>query len=273
LAHRIVVLGGGFAGIAAARRLERLLRPDEASLTLVSFENFSLFTPMLPEVASSGLEARHVCTPVRTVLHRTEFFLGNVLGVDLAARTVEVEHALIGTRRTIGYDQLAFALGSVNSTFDLPGVAERTLPLKTLEDAERLRNHIIAMLEVAAVTRDPIERASLLRFVFVGGGFTGVEAAGEMVDFFRSAARYYPTIARGEIVISLIEGGATLLPELQRGMGTYSARLLERRGVEVILGEMVKSVDDEGLHLSGGRTLAAHTIVWSAGVGAPAEVA
>jgi NADH dehydrogenase FAD-containing subunit len=265
----IVILGAGFAGIATARVLERMLRPDEAKITLISRENYSLFTPMLPEVSSSGLEARHIVTPVRVQLRHTEFVLAKVTAVDLDRRTIDVEHALVGTHQVIAYDQLAFALGSVTSTFNIPGVAERALPLKTLEDAERLRNHVIAMLEIAAVTSDPVLRTRLLRFVFVGGGFTGVEAAGEMTDFFRSALRFYPTLAPAEIAIALIEGGKALLPDLDPAMGRYSARLLKRRGIDVVLDDPVVAVDDAGLHLKSGRVFASETVVWSAGVRPP----
>ncbi|MBC5810862.1 MAG: NAD(P)/FAD-dependent oxidoreductase [Candidatus Eremiobacteraeota bacterium] len=265
-AARIAILGGGFGGLTATRTLERLLHPGEAELTLVSDENFSVFTPMLPEVGSGNLETRHIVTPVRAQLRRTRFILGRVTGVDLESRRIDVEHPLDGSRRTIEYDHVVFALGSTTSTFGLPGVAERTLPYKTLEDAERLRNRTIAMLERAAVSQDEAERRRFLAFAFVGGGFTGVEAAGELVDFFKSVGRYYPSIAEAEISISLIEAGAKLLPELQVGMGEYSALSLERRGVRVLLNAPVASVDAEGLHLKDGTTIAAATIVWSAGV-------
>jgi NADH dehydrogenase len=262
----IVILGGGFGGMATARALERLLRPEEATVTVVSRENFSLFTPMLPEVSSGNLEARHVATPVRAQLRRAQFVLGEVRGIDLAAKTVDVEHVLAHLPRTLHYDQLVLALGSVTSTFNLPGVAEHALPLKTLEDADRLRNHVIAALELADVATDPEVRKRLLTFIFVGGGFTGVEAAGEMLDFFRSSVRFYRSIDPAEVEIYLIEGGRKLLPELQAGMGEYSAKALEKRGVRVLLDTFVAGADDDGLMLKDGRRLSAGTIVWSAGV-------
>jgi NADH dehydrogenase len=266
MATRILILGGGFAGLAVARKLERLLRPDEATVTLVSRENFSLFTPMLPEVGSGNLETRHVVTPVRAQLRRTTFVLGNIKRVDLEAKTVEVEHVIAHSHQTLAYDHLVFALGSVNSTFDLPGIAERSIPYKTLEDADRLRNHIIAMLEVAAVTDDSEERRRQLRFVFVGGGFTGVETAGEMADFFRSSLHFYPTIRRDEVEVYLVEGGKKLLPELQAGMGEYSAEALSRRGIRVMTNAMVEGADEEGLKIKNGPKIETRTIVWSAGV-------
>lgn len=243
-----------------------MLRPGEADLTLVSRENFSLFTPMLPEVGSGNLETRHVVTPVRAQLRRTEFVLGDVVGVDLHAKTVEVERRLMGSRLSLQYDQLVFALGAVTSTFGLPGVEERVLPYKTLADAERVRNHIIATLEIADVTSDAAERARLLRFVFVGGGFTGVEAAGEMADFFRSSLRFYRSIRPEELEIVLVEGEKTLLPGLAPGMGSYSAKVLKRRGIRVMTGAMVAAADDVGLRLHDGTVLETGTIVWSAGI-------
>jgi NADH dehydrogenase len=263
---RILILGGGFAGLAAARRLERLLRPDEATVTVVSSENYSLFTPMLPEVGSGNLETRHVVTPIRAQLRRATFALGDVLAIDLEARTVDVRHPIAGFRQAFPYDHLVFALGSVTSTFGLPGIAEHSIPYKTLEDADRLRNHVIATLETAAVTLDPAERKRLLTFVFVGGGFTGVEAAGEMADFFRSTMRFYRSLERAEIDIVLIEGGKKLLPELQAGMGEYSAKALGRRGIRVLLDTLVAGADERGLLLKNGATIETKTIVWSAGV-------
>ncbi|HMD03157.1 MAG TPA: FAD-dependent oxidoreductase, partial [Candidatus Baltobacteraceae bacterium] len=253
----VVILGGGFGGVSTARTLERILRPDEATVTVVSRENYSLFTPMLPEVSSGNLETRHIVTPLRAQLRRSRFILGDVRSIDLAARTLEVQHPILHSMQTLSYDHLVFAMGAVTSTFNLPGVAEHALPLKTLEDADRLRNHVIAMLELADVAPDPRERKRLLTFVFVGGGFTGVEAAGEMLDTFRSSMRYYRSIDPKEIDVVLVEGGTKLLPELQAGMGEYSARNLERRGVRVMLNALVASADAAGLHLKDGTRIEA----------------
>jgi NADH dehydrogenase len=266
MSKHIVILGGGFAGVTTATRLEKILKPEEATVSLISRENFTAFTPMVPEVSSGGLEPRHVATPVRAQLRRTNFYLGEVLGVDLLGKSVEIEHTMLGRRQTLAYDHLVFALGSVTSSFGLPGIEERALPLKTLEDAERLRNHVVAMLETADVTTDAAARKRLLTFVFVGGGFTGVEATGEMVDLFRSVRRFYRTIDPGEIDVVLVEGGRKLLPELQEGMGEYSARALTKRGVRVLLDALVAGADEEGLLLKNGERIPAATIVWSAGV-------
>jgi NADH dehydrogenase len=263
---KILILGGSFAGIATARALERTLRPDEAEITVVSRENFSVFTPMLPEVSSGNLEARHIVTPIRAQLRHARYILGDVKSVDLGARRVDVEHPLDGSRRMLEYDHIVFGLGSVTSTFGLPGIAERSLPMKTLLDADALRNHILSAVELADVTADPERRRRLLTFAIVGGGFTGVEVAGELIDFFRSILPFYQAIDRGEIAIHLVEGGSKLLPELQAGMGEYSARALARRGVQVRLNALVAGADASGLQLKDGSRIPTATIVWSAGV-------
>ena len=154
----------------------------------------------------------------------------------------------------------------MTSTFGLPGIDRWSLPLKTLEDAERLRNHVIAMLELADVAVDPAEKRRLLTFVFVGGGFTGVEAAGEMLDLFKSIHRFYRNIARDEIESILVEGGPKLLPDLQAGMGEYAERALRARGVKVRTNTLVAGADERGLLLQSGEHIPSATIVWSAGV-------
>ncbi|MEO9170743.1 MAG: NAD(P)/FAD-dependent oxidoreductase [Candidatus Baltobacteraceae bacterium] len=263
---RIAILGGGFAGIAVARRLERLLHRGEADIVLVSRENFSLFTPMLPEVSSGALDVRHVATPIRSQLHRTQFMLADVRALDLERSEVRIVHTLTGVEETIGYDHVAIALGSTTSTFDLPGVAARVFALKTLEDAGILRNRIVWLLELADSITDPESRARLLTIVVVGGGFTGVEAAGEFVELFRSVVRYYPTIKLAEIRLVLVEGGPVLLPGLPEKMGSYSKRALLKRKVEILTSDGVASADDDGLVLQSGKRIETATIVWSAGV-------
>lgn len=262
----IVILGGGFAAVAAASKLERLLPAHEASITLISRENFSLFTPMLPEVSSGEIDTRHVVTPIRTQLRRTQFILGEVRAIDFERRQVQLVHILRGTSDRIDYDQLVLSLGSASSTFGLPGVAERVFALKTLEDAGILRNRFMWLLELADTIADDLERRRLLCIVVVGGGFTGVEAAGEMVDLFKNVVRFYRNLTSADIRIILVEAGQTLLAGLPPKMGTYSTRDLQRRGVEVVLNDGVRGADDGGLLLASGRHIQTKTIVWSAGV-------
>jgi NADH:ubiquinone reductase (H+-translocating) len=267
---RIVILGGGFGGIAVAQRLERRLRPGEGELTLISRENFSLFTPMLPEVSSGELDVRHIVTPIRTQLRHTRFILADVRAIDLAASSVEYTHTLTGLGESIAYDQLVIGLGSSTSTFGLPGVAEHVFALKTLEDAAVLRNRLVWLLELADSTTDTALRKRYLTIVVVGGGFTGVEAAGEFVELFRSVLRFYPTIDPAMVRVILIEAGPTLLPGLPERMGSYSAAFLRKRGVEIITGDGVASADDDSITLHSGRRIETKTIVWSAGV-APSQ--
>jgi NADH dehydrogenase len=263
---QILILGAGFAGVATARGLERDLRADEAEITVVGRDNFSLFTPMLPEVSAGGLETRHVVTPVRAQLRRSRYVLGDVVAIDLDARKVDVQHSITGAKQTLAYDQLVFALGSVTSTFGIPGVAEHALPLKTLEDAERLRNRVIASLELADVTSDPAERARLLTYVIVGGGYTGAEGAGELIDLFHSITPYYRSIAPGDIRMVLIEAGPELLAGLPPGMGRYTKKNLVSRGIELHLGDAVTSLDDRAICLASGLIIPTATVLWSAGV-------
>ena len=266
MSAKIVILGGGFAGVAVAQRLEKKLRPGEAEIAIVSRENFTLFTPMLPEVSSGGIETQHIVTPVRAQLHRSTFVLGEIVRIDLDARVVEAQHPLTGDVTSLAYDHLVLALGSVNATFGIPGVTEHTLPLKTIEDAETLRNRIIAALEQAAVTPPGPEREQLLTFVVVGGGYTGCETAGELVDLFRSIVPFYRMLALREVRIVLIEAGKALLPDLPPQMGAYTTRNLTRRGVELLLGNGVKEVDRHGLGLQSGTRIGSATRIWSAGV-------
>jgi NADH dehydrogenase len=265
LSH-VLILGAGFAGIATARALERTLRTDEATITVVGRDNFTLFTPMLPEVFAGGLETRHIVTPVRAQLRRAQYVLGDVVAIDLDGRTAEVQHMITGAQQTLRFDQLVLALGSVTSTFGIPGVAEHALPLKSLEDAERLRNRIIASLELADVTRDPAERARLLTYVIVGGGYTGCEAAGELIDLFHSITHFYESIALRDVRIVLIEAGGTLLFGLPDAMGRYTAKNLASRGVDLIFNDPVAALDERCITLKSGMVIPSATVIWSAGV-------
>jgi NADH:ubiquinone reductase (H+-translocating) len=268
----IVIVGGGFGGIAVALQLERRLRPGEAEIVVLSRDNYTLFTPMLPEVTSGELEVRHVVTPIRVQLRRSTFVLCDVEHIDVAHRTLEYRHVLTGRRRTLAYDHVVLALGSSTSTFGLPGVEEHVWALKTLRDADALRNRLVWLLELADTTDDVRRRRQLLTLVVVGGGFTGVEAAGEMYEMFRSVIRYYRNIRLDDVRMVLVEAGPTLLAGLPPKMGIYAGRVLRRRGIEIMTGDGVASADEEGLALQSGTRIESATIVWSAGV-APSPMA
>jgi NADH dehydrogenase len=262
----ILILGGGFAGLALAQRLERILRPGEANVTLVSRDNYALFTPMLPEVSAGDLEPRHIVSPLRGLLRRTTLLLAEVTDIRFETREIDVRFLLGDGTRSLRYDHLAIATGSVTATFGIPGVGEYTFPFKRLEDADALRNHIIATLELADVQPDPVRRRALLRYAVVGGGYTGVEVAGELVDFFESIVRFYRNVDRREIEIVLVEGGSKLLPDLLPRMGEYTTAFLQRRGVKVLVDSLVAAIDARGIELKNGTRVDAQTVVWSAGV-------
>ena len=262
----IVVVGGGFAGVAVARRLERRLGPAEARIVLVSRNNYSLFTPMLPEVTSGELEVRHVVTPIREQLHTAQFILADVEAIDIKEHAVRYRHVLTRIVSTQTFDQLVLALGSSTSTFGLPGVAENTWALKTLADADALRNHLVWLLEMADTIADDERRERLLCVTIVGGGFTGVETAGEIAGLFRSVVPLYKNLRANRPKIVLVEAGTALLAGLPAKMGEYSRRVLQRKGVEVVLGDGVAAADEHSLTLQSGRHIATETIVWSAGV-------
>jgi NADH dehydrogenase len=260
----IVILGGGFAGATTARELERRA-PAGAEIVLVNRENFQLFTPMLPEVASGSLDMRAIVQPLRVSLARTRIVVGEATAVDVAARTVRVDLAVLEREQTLSYDHLIIALGSETSTHGIPGIREHAYPLKTLPDAARLRARIGSAFEAAAAETDRGERDGWLRFVIVGGGFTGVEAAGELAGFVRRMHRYYPALRDVAPEIVVIHGGSRLLEDLAPEFGNRAAASLAARGVRIELSADVASADSGGIRLASGKRIDARTIVWTAG--------
>jgi NADH dehydrogenase len=256
--HRAVagnlILGGGFAGAYVARLL------GKAGATLVSTENFMLYTPLLPEAASGTLEPRHVVVPLRVMCPHAELLLGRVTSVDEAARAVHV--ATETGETSIEYDRLVLALGAVTRMLPVPGLAEHALRFKTLEDAIRLRNHVLRRLELAAA--GDAERQ--LAFVFVGAGYAGVEALAELRDLVRDALRYYPTLHDAPQRWVLVDAAPKILAEIPARLGEYAARELTGRGVEIRTGATLQSVDAREAVLSTGERIPTATLVWTAGV-------
>jgi len=268
---RVVILGGGFAGVATARALEHVGK-RRVDITLVSRQNFMLFTPMLPEVAAGSIEARDIMQPLRAELHRgtngtgiSEFELGEAIGVDLGARAVTIRHPITHDLKRLEYDELVLALGATDSTMGVPGVEKFALPLKTIADAEIVRSRVVGALEVAAKTHDLLERDRLLRFVIVGGNFTGVELAGELQAFLSSILRYYPGIDPKQVELLVLESSGSLLGHLPKQFGRYAAAVLSKRGAKLLLHEEVSAVDSRGVELKGGKRIASGTIFWAAG--------
>ncbi len=267
--HRVLILGGGFAGVQTAQALEkRLGRRDDVEVWLVNRDNFMLFTPLLPEVCSGHLEPRHVVSPLRAMVRRpsTWCITADVETIELASRTVTVLGG-DGDRHRLRYDTLVLALGGETATFGIPGLEEHAAGMKTLADAFSLRNRVIEMLERAELEDDPSERQAQLTFVVGGGGFSGVETAGELEDFVRHVRRrFYPNVAAAEIRAYLVELKGSLLPEMPPDMGAYARRHLERRGYEVLTDTAIREVREGEVIVGDGRAIPTRTLVWTGGV-------
>ncbi len=270
--HRVLVLGGGFAGVETVKALERRLgRRADVEIWLVNRDNFMLFTPLLPEVCSGVLEPRHVVSPLRAMVHRpsTWCITADVERIDLDAQRVTVLGG-DGDLHRLGYDTLVLALGGVTHTFGIPGITDYAAGMKTLADAFSLRNRIIEMLERADLEEEEAERQSQLTFVVGGGGFSGVETAGEIEDFVtRLRKRYYPNIPRDAIRTYLVELGNRLLPEQAPEMGEYARRRLEERGYRVMLDTAIREVRENEVvveHKGSRETIATRTVIWTGGV-------
>jgi NADH dehydrogenase FAD-containing subunit len=261
--RRVVILGGGFGGVAAARRFEQhWRRAPGIEVTLVSKTNYLLFTPMLSEVAAGSLQPSSIGAPLRATCPRTRFVRAEVVGLDPAEREVHVRSA--AGVKALPYDHLVVALGAV-AEVAVPGVAAHALPLKTLGDAVRLREHVLAQLEQADCTVDPDERGRLLTFVVAGGGFAGVEGIAGMTGLVRSVLGYYPRIRPEEPRFVLIHSRDRILPDLGPELGDYAQDKLDARGVELRLDTRVVAAGAGAVALDSGELLPTRTLVWTTG--------
>jgi len=265
MAWNVVIAGGGFGGAAAARELERVMPKQSARLQMVNETNFALYTPFLPEAAAGTLEPRHVVTPLRDILKRTYLRLGSVVGHDPEAKTVQLapHH---GPAETLPYDQLLLSLGSVSRVLPVPGLAEYAVGFKSLADAIYLRNHVIETLEEANATEDPGRRDELLTYVFVGGGYAGLEALAELQDFAADAMDRYPRARLHGMRWVLVEAADRVLPEIDLELAEYALRELRGRGIDIRLQTTLEEVGADFARLSGDEVLATKTVVWTAGV-------
>jgi len=257
---RVVIVGAGFAGLWAARALAR--RP--VRVLLLDRNNFHMFLPLLYQVAAAELESEDVAYPVRSILHsypNVEFAMSEATGIDPDARTVQTAEG------RIPFDFLVLAAGSASHFFGVPGAAEYSFPLKTFGEAIALRNHILRSFERAARETDRDRRGSLLTFVIVGGGATGVEFSGALVELIRGPLRKdFPSLDFGEVRVVAIEARDGLLPGMPEALRDYARRTLVRKGVEVRLGTTVSRVTGGGTRLKDGTFIPSETIVWTAGV-------
>jgi NADH dehydrogenase len=259
------VLGGGFGGVEAARQLERRLRNrGDVEITLVSRDNFFLFTPMLHEVAASDVDITHIVSPLRALLHRTNIIVGDVQSIDLDRRVVRVSHGEDGHGHELSYDQLLITLGSTTNFYGLPGLERHAVTMKTLGDAIHLRNRVIDALEQAS-TECGTGAEGLLTIVVAGGGFAGVETIAAVNDFMREALVYYPRLRQSDLRLVLVHAGAHILPELGEDLGVYAAAKLTERGVEIRTGVRVAAVDTDSVTFSDGTRVPCRLLVWTAG--------
>ena len=262
----ILILGGGYGGLTAARKLERALRAHQtARITLVSDVNFMLFTPLLPGAAAGTLEPRHVVVPLREELRETDVRLGSVLGSD-PARSELTYTTSAGDERTIGYDHLVVSVGSVSRVLPVPGLAEHGVGFKTTSEAVALRNHAISCLEAAEVIEDAEGRRAYLTFVFVGAGYAGVEGIAELQDYVGDLLHRYPRCHLTGTRWILVEASDTVMPEIPPSLGEFAAGERRARGVEIMTGTRLEGTDGRSVTLSTGERIPARTVCWTTGV-------
>jgi NADH dehydrogenase len=318
---KVLILGGGFAGVEVLRRLQNRFQNDvSVDITMVSKDNFFLFTPMLHEVASGMIETRHIVTPIRAFCNRAKFYAAKVEHIDLSNKTIVIETPIASLSKKVSYnevdstteeekeeskaillsksqidrlsyDYLLIAIGSETKFFGMPGIEKHSFTIKSWNDAIVIRNHIIHQLEQAEVLlRQQInpsssddydningkhldlyqkdEKERLMTFVIVGGGFAGVETAGELNDFLRDSVEdYYHNIEAKDIRVILIQSGKRLLPEMGEELAKFAMQKLIQSGVEVILEARVTDVTENSIKIEDGRTISTNTVIWSAGVG------
>lgn len=260
-----MIIGGGFGGFYAARRLERSLDHQAARLTLVSDANFMLFTPLLPGAAAGTLEPRHVVVSLRESLRRTRLVSGTVSGMDPQASVVHVTTP-DERRIEVPYDHVVVALGSVSRTLPIPGLEEHGVGFKTLPDAILLRNHVLQTLEIAESLDDAAARDAWLTYVFVGAGYAGLEGLAELQDFARDVAQHYPRCREHGLRWLLVDAAPTVMPEIGPQLARFAEKQLTRRGIEVRTSTTLSSASEDHVVLSGDERVPARTLVWTAGV-------
>ena len=262
--ERILIVGGGFGGVYAARRLERLFRRrSDVEIVLVSRDNFLLMTPLLFEICSGTLNVRHCSFPIRAFLQTTRFVEASVQSIDTERRVVHVEAA--GERGELSYDQLVLALGASTNREMIPG-SEHAFTFKTLADALLLRNHVIECFERADVERNPQHKRRLLTLTIIGGGLVGVELFGELTAFVDGIMPLYKHVDRGEVRFLLLQAGDRIMPEINPALANYGARVLAgRRGADIRTHALVQAIEPGKVHLPE-ETIEAETIILAAGI-------
>ncbi len=280
----ILILGGGFAGIGVLKKLQNEFYTDNnVEITLIDKDNFLLFTPMLPEVASGAIETRHIVTPIRAFCKKAKFFEANVKSIDLDNKQVILTHTIGRLQQhnpqtqfqtgnlhehTLKYDYLVIALGSENNFFGNSDVEENAFTMKTIDDAIDLRNHTIRILEQANLEQDNHDlRKSLLTFVVVGGGFSGVETVGSVNDFVRDTIKeYYPNIFMSDVRVILVSSTDKILEQIDEELGKFALEKLKENGVEFIMNSKVKGASKDKAILDNDTEIPCYSLIWTAGV-------
>jgi NADH dehydrogenase len=259
------VIGAGHVGLYAALRLSRKLRSTEAEVLVVDPQPHMTYQPFLPEAAAGNISPRHSVVPLRRELRRCVVLAGEVTKLEHGRKVATVQ-PIIGPAREVPYDHVVVAPGSVSRSLPIPGLRENAIGFKTIGEAIYLRNKVLEQLDVAATTADPATRARALTFVFVGGGYAGIEALAEMEDMARDALKYYPELRAEQMHWVLVEATQRILPEVDPDMGAYTVRQLLKRSLDIRLGTRLESCVDGVVTLSDGDSFPADTIVWTAGV-------
>lgn len=263
----IVIVGGGFGGLKLAQTLEKMIKlGNSTEVTLISRDNFLLFTPFLTEALGGMLDEADVISPLRAFLRKTRFVMGEVTSIDMQAKTVTYRRPLTQETETVQADQLVLSLGSTTSFQGQKEIEKYAFTLKSLDDATLLRNHLMACLEQANEESDGVARQSFLNVVVVGAGYTGVEAAGAIRDLMKDAARDYPHVRPDEIRVVLMDMAEEILPTIDPSLAKYAVRQIQKRGIEMRLGQKIGKVDDHSITLSKGEYIPTRTLLWSAGV-------
>jgi NADH dehydrogenase len=269
--YEVVIAGGGFGGLYAARRLERRLPRHSARIVLVSDVNFLLYTPLLPGAAAGSLEPRHVVVPLREELQWADIVLGSVTGADPARNELRVT-TVDGRRETLRYDQLIVTVGSVSRVLPVPGLAEHALGFKTLAEAIALRNRALLNLEIAESLPDDAARRAYLTFVFVGAGYAGLEGIAELQDYVADVIDRYPRCRIVGARFVLVEARERVMLETPASLAEFATRELRGRGMEILTETTLESAEDGAVTLSNGERIPTRLLCWTAGV-RPAPVA
>jgi NADH dehydrogenase len=264
-APRILVVGGGYVGMYTALRLGQRLQRDEARVTVVDPRSYMTYQPFLPEAGAGSIQPRHTVVPLRQTLRDAEVITGAVTAVD-HARKVATVRPLEGTAYEIPYDVLVVAVGSVPRTLPIPGLADWAMGFKNVEEAIALRNRVLECLDIAESATDPEIRERNLTFVFVGGGYAGVEALAETEDLARYATRYLRNVTADDLRFVLVEATGRILPEVGEDMGRWTVEQLRERGIDIKLETRLESTVEGHVELSDGTSMLSDTVVWTAGV-------